>query len=1056
VSRSAVGILPCLLVFGLLTPAAAAPADAPSLGVVTVAGTGEEGYSGDGRQATDARVGDSGGIAVGPDGTLYIADSWSGRVRAVSGDGVIDTVPGTRALRSPETDGPVVNGWRYSPSDRPRSVAIGPDGTLYVAGSETIRRVARDGSVAKIVDTAALFPDDPSDIAVDGSGNLYVSGRDRVVRIASTGAVATIAGGGSLDPIEAEGRPATEAALVGDHLTIAAAADGVVYVVAPPDTPRRDVSSLHRVDLDGTLHTVAGGGAPGFLGDGGPARQAQISDDLDGLAVDADGDVHLFDQGNRVVRVIDADGRITSLAPPLPTEGLNVVSDLAIGPHGDVYVKVGPRVHRLVRDAKAPAPSPARAATYPSRFPDAEPGTVRTVAGNGHEEQSPDAPRQESPAPGRAARLAIGPDGTRYYADAAGNRVLKITAGGASVFAGTGKADFAGDGGPATRAALRWPTGVAVGQDGSVYIADSGNERLRKVTPDGVIATVAGDGSKGVPGGEFGEDVTVHGDGGPATAATVTPADVAVAGDGTLYIAEDDNMRISRVTPGGVISTFAGGGKRWHEAADGHSATEADFTKPSAIALGPDGSVYMLDSAAGTMFPAVRVVDRTGVIRTVAGDSYRSDAEAGFAGDGGPAARAELNNPQDIATGPDGSVYIADTYNGRVRAVDPAGTIRTVAGNGERTDSDVAINEPRTLAVGPDGVVHVVNSAGDRISVVAGGKLTSEKLTMPATAASSTPATKMAITPRSIAVDHDGGVLIASDAAADVLEVSRTGAVTHPLEGSPQVVTVAPDGTRYVVVDNVVYRVAEDGRREIVAGNGPGDEDDANDHPATMTRFVLVVDVAVSKAGRVYVATRDAVYRVADNGTFTNMYRTHGLVDGIAVDGEEHLYVTVGNENRVYRVQSPGVAETFAGTDTEEADNGDGGDATDAPLDSPTDVTADDNGNIYISTASGIRRVDEDGTIMTVAQGKATSLALDRHGDLYFADPDHNLVKVVVRPGELSSPFRWSTVIWPVVIVLALVALAWPALYWFRRRKSPVDEPAEPLPAYDSPEPPQS
>jgi sugar lactone lactonase YvrE len=138
--------------------------------------------------------------------------------------------------------------------------------------------------------------------------------------------------------------------------------------------------------------------------------------------------------------------------------------------------------------------------------------------------------------------------------------------------------------------------------------------------------------------------------------------------------------------------------------------------------------VYLLDDQVDGMRPSVRMIDPAGIVRTVAGDSYRDDWEGGFGGDGGPATRAELNNPQDIATGPDGTLYIADTHNSRIRAVDPAGTITTFAGTGQRADSgddaaatQAALNEPQTIAVGADGAVHVITSDGDRIRQIAKG-----------------------------------------------------------------------------------------------------------------------------------------------------------------------------------------------------------------------------------------------------------------------------------------------------------------------------------------------
>lgn len=1053
-SRFVVGVACLVAAVSVGAPAAATERVAqPGGQVVTVAGIGEGGYSGDGHRATDARIGDRGGIAVGPDGTLYIADYGSGRVRSVNGDGIIDTVPGSRALRSPETDGPEVNGWQYSPSDRPSAVTVTGDGTLYIAGNRTVRRLAPDGRstfIAEIGDIVSYA----SDIAVDGAGTVYVGGSDQVVKIDPAGTITQFAGGGALNPVDANGKPATEARLTGLDIPIAVDAEGAVYVVAPAeDSP----ASLHRVDPDGTMHTVAGGREPGFAGDGGPASEARLSGRLGGVAVDSDGVVYVHDQGNRLVRAIDPEGVITSVLPTVPFDGFDTAV-MAVGPDGDLYIRSESRVHRLVRDA--PEEEPAGAADYPSPFAGDEPGTVHAVAGSGEEEI-----RQEvlvPDEPGRPMRIAVGPDGSRYYSDTDQNRVMKVAADGTtSVFAGTGEIEHAGDGGKATEAALSLPAGLDVGPDGSVYIADSGNERVRKVDPSGVITTVAGNGVAGDPGGSFGEEVTVHGDGGPATAATVTPSDVAVAGDGSLYIAEDDNKRISRVAPDGTITTVGGGGDRWQDDADGHPAVEADFFQLIAIALGPDGRVYVLDDGVDFTRPAVRMIDSAGIVRTVAGDSYRDELETGFGGDGGPADAAELNNPRDLAVGPDGVLYIADTYNARLRAVDPHGTITTLAGTGERADSGddgpataAAVNEPQAVAVGADGVVSVIGMAGDRIREIKGGTITTVATLgeqEAAAPAGDQPALETSVDAQSVAVDHDGGLLIV-DQVGGLSKVDTDGMLTQPFDQDEmqavQAVTVAPDGTRYVAANNIVFRMRGDSRGLPVAGGGPpptegGDQVDA-DEAATLAVFGNISDLAVSPGGRLYIVSDQNVYRVND-GKVETAYSGDAAVGAIAVDAEERLYVAASDAYQVYSVTADGERTTVAGDGSSAIWDEESGEATEVPVD-PSDVAVDNAGNLYIGGYDGIHRVDSDGTILRVAENPSrdgstspiTGLAFDRHGNLYYVDNTTSEVKVLVQPGELSGPFNWVMAIWIAVVVLALAAAGWYGLRWRQRTLSAV------------------
>jgi RHS repeat-associated protein len=297
--------------------------------------------------------------------------------------------------------------------------------------------------------------------------------------------------------------------------------------------------------------------------------------------------------------------------------------------------------------------------------------------------------------------VAVAPDGTVYISDPGNARIRRITPDGLiTTIAGTGTSGYSGDGGPATAAQLNAPIGVAVGPDGSVYIADFNNHRVRKVDPTGLITTVAGTGVSGY-----------GGDGGPATAAQLfNPIRLAVAPDGSLYIADYPNNRIRRVGPDGIISTVAGTGT-FGFSGDGGPATAATLSSPTGVAVGPDGSVYFADSQAHR----IRRVGRDGIITTVVGTPA---VVAGYNGDGIPATAAFLSFPQDVWVSRDGTIYIADLFNYRIRRVTPDGIITTIAGDGNAGfagDGGPAaagrFNEPRALAVGPAGDLYVVDYA---------------------------------------------------------------------------------------------------------------------------------------------------------------------------------------------------------------------------------------------------------------------------------------------------------------------------------------------------------
>jgi RHS repeat-associated protein len=301
----------------------------------------------------------------------------------------------------------------------------------------------------------------------------------------------------------------------------------------------------------------------------------------------------------------------------------------------------------------------------------------------------------------------IAPDGSRYIADQQNHRVRRIgTDGVITTVAGTGLPGFTGDGGPATQARLFRPSALALGPDASLYIADTDNNRIRKVAPDGTITTVAGSGLNGY-----------SGDDGPATQARLAgPSGIAAALDGSLYIADTGNNRVRQVATDGRITTVAGTGTPGYSG-DGGRGFDAQLYHPIRLAISGDGVLYIAD----LVNHRVRQLRPDGLITTVAGTGT-----PGYSGEGGPATEAQLNNPTGLALRSDGSLYIADTGNNRVRVVSGDGTIFTIAGNGvagyngETGPGGAAtLNSPSGVTVGPDGVVYIADTFNSRVRQVA-------------------------------------------------------------------------------------------------------------------------------------------------------------------------------------------------------------------------------------------------------------------------------------------------------------------------------------------------
>ena len=306
--------------------------------------------------------------------------------------------------------------------------------------------------------------------------------------------------------------------------------------------------------------------------------------------------------------------------------------------------------------------------------------------------------------------LALDREGNLFISDIGTHRILKLAKDGQlTIVAGTGSAGFGGDGGPASQAQFNAPADLLIDAEGNLLVADTFNHRIRQINADGVITTLVGDGKtttlNNPQGMALGRDGTLYiadsynhvvrrrdrqgnvsvfagteaglaGDKGPATKAQLNlPQAVAVAPDGSVYISDSANSRIRRVSPDGVIETVAGSGPGSGEGGagfggDGGAAQKAKLFSAGDLEFNPLGQLYVSDSGNNR----VRLIAH-GAIMTVAGSG-----EAGFGGDGGRAVAAKLNTPQKLAVAPDGSIYVADRANRRVRKIDPQGVITTVAG----------------------------------------------------------------------------------------------------------------------------------------------------------------------------------------------------------------------------------------------------------------------------------------------------------------------------------------------------------------------------------------
>ena len=340
-------------------------------------------------------------------------------------------------------------------------------------------------------------------------------------------------------------------------------------------------------------------------------------------------------------------------------------------------------------------------------------GNIQTVAGSGLQSPSGDGGPATQAGLNVPVDVYVDPSGNLFITDQFNNRIRKVAPNGTiSTVAGTGVAGFSGDGGPAVNAEINTPTGIRGDSSGNLYIADVGNQRIRKVDTSGIITTFAGNGNKGY-----------GGDGGPAVNASFYNAvRVAIDPSGNVLVADQSDHRVRRITPAGIITTFAGNGVGTPStgafSGDGGPAVDASLNNPTAIAVDGKGVVYISDQ----FNQRIRKVDLNGTITTIAGNG-----NAGYAGDGGPASAATLNYPGGITVDSSGNLYFSDDLNYRTRMISASGAMSTVAGNGTQGfsgDSGSAtaaeLNGEFGVALDLQGDLYIADSMNNRIREVYG------------------------------------------------------------------------------------------------------------------------------------------------------------------------------------------------------------------------------------------------------------------------------------------------------------------------------------------------
>ena len=621
-----------------------------------------------------ARFYDPSGVAVDGAGNVYVADTDNHTIRKVTPAGVVSTLAGLAG--SPGSADGTGAAARFT---APYGVAVDGSGNVYVAdsGNNTIRKVTPAGVVSTLaglpgppgssdgIGAAARFYT-PAGAAVDGAGNVYVADTANftIRKVTPAGVVSTLAGTpGSQGIADGTG----SAARFGYPWSVAVDGAGNVYVADAYG------NTIRKVTPAGVVSTFAGmAGSPGSSdGTGTTARFAGPR----GVAVDGTGNVYVADSGNNTIRKVTPAAVVSTLAGIAGSVGsadgtgaaARFYSALGVAVDGTGNVYVADTYNHTVRKVT----------------PAAVVSTLAGMAGlTGSADGTGAAARFNSP-----QGVAVDRTGNVYVADKGNHTLRKVTpAGVVSTLAGMPGFAGSADG---TGAAARFnaPEGVAVDGTGNVYVADTANDTLRKVTPAGVVSTLAG-----MPG------FAGSADGTGAAARFNLPHGLAVDGTGNVYVADTANDTLRKVTPAGVVSTLAGTAGT-PGAADGTGAA-ARFYLPFGVAVDGAGNVYVAD----TYTNIIRKVTPAGVVSTLAGMApYSGSAD-------GTGAAARFYIPQGVAVDGTGNVYVADTYNNTVRKITPAGVVSTPVGIPGHYIGNLMGPLPASL-VRPWGVA--VDSTGD-------------------------------------------------------------------------------------------------------------------------------------------------------------------------------------------------------------------------------------------------------------------------------------------------------------------------------------------------------
>ncbi len=764
--------------FYLVAPDSARVFKISSTGTLTIfAGTGIDGYSGDGGPATSAQVGAPEGVAADTVGNVFIADTNNAVIRMVNAAGTISTVAGNttdtlcaNALNNLGDGCPATSSYLGEPIDvfvdaagdifisdvfdyRVREVFCANTavtctpptgftaGDIYtVAGGATANCANATDSIGDNCPATAAMLFGPQGLFVDGSGNLYIADTvNSVIRevSAATGIIQTIAGTPKSAGYSGDNGPAVSAQLSYPY-DVFVDGSGDIFIADTDNQRIREVGGPAS-GFSGTIKTVVGGGTgcaaeTDVYGDGCPATAA-ILEYPEGLALDSTGDLFIADTSDELIREVSG-GTIEVYAGngtssysgdgfPATDGALNDPDSVSVDQSGDIFI--ADSENQIIREVNGSTTN------------------LSTFAGTPGQENEE---LCDPPITGSQFCVPMGvlvdAFGNVFIADSLDEVVWEVPAGSNQInlIAGLNDEEICndttlGDGCPATMAVLSTPEGLAIDSAGNLYIADSRDDVIRVVycvnpaltcTPPtgfqaGYINTVAG-----TP-----QDYGYGGDGGPATSAQLAyPTGVTVDLAGNLYIADNQNGILREVpsvmSASPTIMTIAGTPDEYGYTGDGGPPTSATLSGPADVKVDAAGNIFFSDCEVASEGPCNDVIQEipaaTGLLQTIAGMNVDGEGVYGFSGDGGPATSATFEEPGGLAFDAAGDLLVADIYNGRIRSIAGVATV-VVAAASPATEPFGSVPEnttaaPVTVTLTNNGLFPLNFTSAPLISVVTG------------------------------------------------------------------------------------------------------------------------------------------------------------------------------------------------------------------------------------------------------------------------------------------------------------------------------------------------